>query len=63
MGKQVTLEESIAQNEAARKEYDEVLASGMLWEWFPKLTGDWKRDEVAWYSIYELLLKIREVGL
>lgn len=60
MGKQLDLEEMIAQTEAAKKEYNEVLASGMMGEWFPQLTQDWNRDELKWASIYEDLLKARD---
>ncbi len=34
------------------KEYTEVLASGMFWEWYPNLTGDWEKDRTTWYGIY-----------
>lgn len=60
MGKELNLDELIARAEAAKKEYDEVLASGMMFEWFPQLTGDYNRDELAWGATYELLLKLRK---
>lgn len=37
------------------KEYAEILASGMFWELFPGLTGNWNEDKARWQSI--LLMK------
>lgn len=33
------------------KEYAELLASGMFWEFFPGLTGNWTEDKYRWDSI------------
>ena len=63
MNRQISLEEMIAKNEAAKREYQEILEAGMLLQLFPQLTGDWNRDEVAWYAAYDLILKLREEGL
>jgi hypothetical protein len=30
------------------KEYTELLASGLFWELFPGLTGDWSQDQARW---------------
>jgi ribosome-binding factor A len=60
MERQINLEEMIDLAEKAKKEYDEVLASGMMFEWFPQLTGNYDTDLLAWNSVYELLLKIRK---
>jgi hypothetical protein len=30
------------------EEYQKELASGMFWEWYPKLTGHWDNDKHAW---------------
>ncbi len=60
MGKQLNLEEMIAQAESAKKEYMELLHSGMFFEWYPDLTGDWNKDEIAWNKIYEEITKFRQ---
>ena len=28
-----------------KTEYDAVLKSGMFWEWFPELSGEWEKDK------------------
>jgi hypothetical protein len=33
--------------------YDAVLKTGMFFEWYPSLTGDWEIDEVKWKFIQE----------
>lgn len=40
-------------------EYDAVLASGMFWEWFPKLSGEWEKDKD---DFIEELKTYRNVG-
>lgn len=50
----------IAQAESAKKEYMELLHSGMFFEWYPDLTGDWNKDEIAWNKIYEEITKFRQ---
>ena len=41
-----------------KKEYAGLLGSGMFWEWFPTLTGNWEEDKdqfiVLWYSKHKL---------
>ena len=29
----------------AKKNYDILLKSGMFWEYFPELTGNWEKDK------------------
>ena len=31
--------------------YDAVLKTGMFFEWYPQLTGDWSKDELAWVKL------------
>ena len=35
------------------QEYKELLKSGMFWEFFPNLTGEWNRDESTFTKFYE----------
>ena len=41
-----------------KKEYASLLGSGMFWEWFPSLTGNWEDDkeafEVLWNEKHEM---------
>lgn len=32
-------------------EYTESLQSGMFWELFPGLTGNWQEDKVRWFTV------------
>ncbi len=32
--------------------YLDVKKSGMMYEWYPQLTGDWEKDRIEWYGIY-----------
>lgn len=43
----------------AKKEYTEILNSGMFFVWYSELTGDWERDEDNWYVIYQELQTLR----
>ena len=29
--------------------YDRLLKSGMFWEFYPQLTGEWEEDKDFWY--------------
>lgn len=60
MGKELDLNELIDQAEKAKKEYIEVLNSGMFWEWYPDLTGNYERDELEWGKIYNELVEMRK---
>lgn len=42
-----------------RKEYDGLLKSGMFWEFYPTLTGQWVSDKMEWKKIYRKLKKTR----
>lgn len=41
-----------------KAEYQRLLSSGMFWEFYPKLTGNWEKDKIEWAKIYMKLLKI-----
>lgn len=43
----------------AIKEYRELLNSGMFWEFYPALTGDWERDKEEWFKIHSKLEDLR----
>ena len=38
-----------------REEYDRLLQTGMAYEWYPQLTGNYINDEEEWKIIYEQL--------
>ena len=44
----------------SKLEYDELLKSGMFWEFYPNLTGNWNTDKLQWGNIYLELCKYRE---
>jgi hypothetical protein len=44
----------------AQTEYEELLASGMFWVFYPTLTGDWSRDEEQWIEIHKELIVLRQ---
>lgn len=37
--------------------YDQVLKTGMFFEWYPELTGDWSKDEASWVKMHNDELK------
>ena len=42
--------------ERARIEYRKLLnETGMFWEWYPQLTGDWNKDKLDWFVEYSKL--------
>lgn len=43
------------------KEYEGVLKSGMFWEWYPDLTGNWEQDKKKWVNYYSDLLVTRRL--
>ena len=45
--------------EKAEKEYKEVLKSGMFFQWYPGMSGDWDRDTENWLTEYEKLEELR----
>lgn len=47
--------------ERARVEYRKLLnESGMFWEFYPTLTGNWKEDKEQWGIEYEKLVQLRD---
>lgn len=32
--------------------YNGILRTGMFFEWYPELTGDWEKDEKQWVAIH-----------
>lgn len=46
--------------ERARVEYRKLLnESGFFFEWYPNLTGDWKKDKLEWFIIHADLEDLR----
>lgn len=43
----------------ARVEYRQLLNSGMFWELYPTLTGNWKEDKFKWLDIFKELVDLR----
>lgn len=43
----------------AEKEYKELVKSGVFFEFYPKLTGDWGRDKEEWFKIHSKLEVLR----
>lgn len=41
----------------AEETYQQCLKSGMFWEWFPELTGDYSKDKQAWKEVYKIFKK------
>jgi hypothetical protein len=39
-------------SEALRRNYDAVLKSGMFFEWYPQLTGEWEKDSTTWAGLF-----------
>lgn len=42
------------------KEYFDLLKSGMFWEFYPHLTGDYEKDKDQWKKEYSFLKKLRK---
>jgi hypothetical protein len=42
-----------------KEEYLGLLKSGMFWEFYPQLTGDWDKDKKDWRKIWNQLKKWR----
>ena len=42
-----------------KQEYESLLKSGMFWEFYPELTGEWDKDKIQWKKIYNQLKKSR----
>ena len=44
----------------AKAEYNQVLKeTGMFYEWYPQLTGDYETDKVEWLKIYKEIEDLR----
>ena len=41
-----------------KEDYEKLLASGMFWEFFPELTGEWEKDKELWQENIRLNNKI-----
>ena len=37
--------------------YDSVLKTGMFFEWYPELTGEWEKDHLIWFKLHNDKLK------
>lgn len=42
------------------EEYKQLLASGMFFEFYPDLTGNYTKDREEWKKIYRKLQQIRK---
>jgi len=42
------------------EEYYKSLYSGMFWEFYPQLSGDWIKDKDEWKVIYKQLQESRK---
>lgn len=40
-----------------KEEYFRLLKSGMFWEFYPQLSGEWEKDKKEWKKIYSKLKK------
>lgn len=45
-----------------KEEYDELLKTGMFWEFYPKFTGEWAKDKKEFSKIVRKLNKQRLVA-
>ena len=44
----------------AKIEYNDILNSGMFWEFYPNLTGNWESDKDFWAVEYKQICKRRK---
>ena len=42
------------------EEYNGLLKTGMFWEFYPQLSGNYQKDKKEWELIYKLLQKLRK---
>lgn len=47
--------------ELAKYEYESLLKSGMFWEFYPQLVGNWEADCTTWYDEFYNLRRKRHV--
>lgn len=43
-----------------KNEYQQLLKSGMFFEFYPSLTGNWEKDKNQWRREWNILKKIRK---
>ena len=43
-------------------EYEKAVKSGMFWERYPNMTGNWEKDKTEWY-LQNLTRNAEELGL
>lgn len=43
-----------------KEEYDGLLKSGMFWEFYPSLSGEWDKDKEEWSVIFKRLQELRK---
>jgi len=41
-------------------EYNDLLKSGMFWEFYPELSGDWSKDKMDWKKIFRKNKELRK---
>ena len=39
----------------SKREYERLLKSGMFWEFYPQLTGIWRKDKKEWSKTFKKL--------
>lgn len=44
---------------AAEEEYEGLMKTGMMWEWYPHLSGNWEKDKEVWFDEYQKLIESR----
>ena len=44
-----------------KNEYESLLKSGMFWEFYPELSGQWVKDKIAWKKIYRKNKELRKL--
>jgi hypothetical protein len=47
------------ENKKAQAEYLDLINSGMFFEFYPSLTGEFEKDKEEWYKIYSKLEDLR----
>lgn len=50
MEKQPLTKEEIL--EKSKRAYNNLVTTGMFWEFYPQLTGDWEEDKDYWFEEY-----------
>lgn len=46
--------------EEAKEEYKKLLASGLMFEFYPEFTGEYKKDWQYWLMMYKKLKRLRK---